>query len=195
MHFKSIISAVVLAMALFSCQQSKKPKPPMVDGNIADFLRLGVEPINLMDGVNLYFYQDEYFVWLAYDYPENSFGTMDLKLLTPNLADTLNIHVSAQLGEWYLKEGAPRPDNPLSELWWNHTGWYANEVWSNGIDRSNENARPKFKNGKAREIQLEKDRFGKGEWIMKAEIRAIQTPNGFASVTFPEEGMHTLNVY
>ncbi len=195
MKFKPTFIIACIAVTIFSCQQSKTPTPPLVDGNLEDFQGLGVEPIILSEEVSLYFYQNDHYVWVAYDYPEGSYGTLDMKVLCPNLADTLNLHISAQLGEWFLKEGAPQPDNALSELWWNHDGWYANEVWMNGLDRSEEEVSPNWRNAKAREIQISKERFGRGEWKLQLNIRAIQTPDGFTGITFPVEGMHTLNVF
>ncbi|MEO9870723.1 hypothetical protein [Ekhidna sp.] len=195
MYSKVILSIAILAIFISSCQQTKEPTPPMVDGDITDFQQLGVEPIELMQGSNLYLYQNDHFVWLGFDYPEESFGTMDLKLITPTLSDTLNMHISAQIGEWYLSEGSPRPDNPESDLWWNHQGWYANEVWPNGTDRSSENPQPKFKNAKAREIQISKERFGRGKWMMQAEIRAIRTGSGFTGTSFPKNGWYELTVF
>lgn len=192
-RFSSLLTSLIVL--LVSCQQSEKPAPPLVDGSIEDFKRLNVKPIVLNEGVNFYLYQNDHYVWIAYDYPEGSYGTADLKLLTPQLSDTINLHISAQLGEWFLTEGYPRPDNPQSDLWWNHNGWYANEIWPNGTDRSGEEPQPDFKNAKAREIQISKERFGKGEWQFQIEIRAIQTSEGFTSITFPESGLYQLEVY
>ncbi|WP_421765041.1 hypothetical protein [Ekhidna sp.] len=186
---------IFLIALLVSCQQHENPAPPLVDGSIEDFRSLNVPPIELMSETNLYFYQDKHYVWIAFDYPDGSYGTADLKLLSPKLSDTINLHVSAQLGEWYLTEGSPRPDNPQSDLWWNHSGWYANEVWPNGTDNSGEEPQPNFKNAKAREIQISKERFGKGEWKLQIEIRAIQTSEGFTSITFPENDFHQLEVF
>ncbi|MEP0985655.1 hypothetical protein [Ekhidna sp.] len=186
---------LIFLIALLSCQQAENPAPPLVDGSIEDFRRLNVSPIELMSETNLYFYQDKHYVWIAFDYPDGSYGTADIKLLSPKLSDTINLHVSAQLGEWYLTEDSPRPDNPQSDLWWNHSGWYANEVWPNGTDNSGEEPQPNFKNAKAREIQISKERFGKGEWKIQIEIRAIQTSEGFTSITFPENDFHQLEVF
>ena len=172
---------------VFSCQPNNDPKPPLVDGSIDDFKALGVEPITIGYGVNLYLYQDQHYVWVAYDYPESSFGTIDLQLVAPALEDTINLHVSAQIGEWMVEEGTPRPENPESGLWWNHKGWYANEVWINGMDTTGGKTNYRFKNAPAREIQLSKERFGRGTWNFKMNIRAIRTPGGFSSSTFPKD--------
>ena len=165
---------------IISCSpiQEKTLAPPLVDGSIEDYLRLGVTPINLEKEVNLYFYQDQHYVWIAYDYLDGSFGTLDLVIESPNLNGPLNIHVSAQIGEWPVDSPELAPDNPESDRWWNHNGWYANEVWSNGTDRSGDTPRPKFKNGQARELQLSKERFGRGVWKIKMNIRAILDSNG-----------------
>jgi len=183
---------------LLSCTQNtiSEPVPPLVDGSIKEYSALGVEPISLMDDVNLYIYQNQHYVWIAFDYPENSFGTMDLKMVTPNVADTINLHVSAQLGEWFTKKGSPKPETSTSELWWNMNGWYANEVWVNGMDRSGETPQYNFKNASAREMQISKARFGKGIWNFKLDIRAIKLPDGtMGSTSFPKnDNFHSLKV-
>lgn len=200
MKRKPNLIIAVLAIATLACQQPKNVEtPPLVDGNIDD-IKLLAEPINLLEGTDLYFYQNDHYVWIAYDYPEGSYGTLDLKLLAPNLTDTLNIHISAQLGEWYLKAGAPKPENSTSELWWNHEGWYANEVWMNGLNREEnekgeEDVTPNWRNAEAREIQISKERFGRGEWNLQLNIRAIQSTDEFTSITFPDEGMYTLTIF
>ena len=158
----------------------------MVDGNIQDFINLAITPEVIGEGVNLYTYQDKHYVWFAYDYPNDSYGTLDLKIISPNEPDTVNLHVSAQLGEWYLNEGSPKPENSTSELWWNHKGWTANEVWMNGMDQSDVTPRPNFKSGAAREIQLSKKRFGRGEWKINMNIRMLKGADGeMFSVDYP----------
>ena len=196
-HLLQAISLLITLTTLTYCQ-SPSDRPlitPMVDGHLEEYIELGVKPIDLGNEVKLYIYQNDHYVWLAYSYPEGSYGILDMEIVSPKITDTLNIHVSAQLGEWFIKEGAPRPQNPESELWWNHRGWYSNEVWPNGSDKSGDAPRPRFKNAQAREIRLSKDRFGYGEWNFNLKLGSIRLANGsFTSIRYPDEHVFfTLN--
>lgn len=185
------IIKVIFFFALILCcscatKLNIKSIPPLVDGKLDEYLHLGVTPRIIADSVALYIYQDQHFVWLAYSYREGSFGTLDLKLLAPNITDTLNLHVSAQLGEWWLVPDAPKPDSPESEYWWNMKDWTANPVWINGMDRSGENVRYRFKNAEGRELQLSKARFGIGPWKIKMNIRSVMDEHGqFINIDYP----------
>ena len=58
----------------------------------------------------------------------------------------------------------------------------------NGLDRSSTEPRIKFKNAKARELQLSKERFGKGDWKFSIEIRAIKGRDGkLYKANFPDD--------
>lgn len=182
---------LALIIVCFSCAQTEQTSlpPPMIDGTIEDFERLGVKPIQLEENVRLFFYQDRHYVWIAYDYLEGSYATLDLRLVSEALPDTINLHLSGQLGEWMVTEGAPRPDSPQSDLWWNMKGWYANEVWPNGMDGTNEKPRYNFKLSKAREMQLSKERFGTGDWYLHFAMGSILKDDGsYTRVTFPGDG-------
>lgn len=191
-HLPPMISGLFVLLLVSSCQ-STSDRPlitPMVDGQIEEYIELGVQPIDLGDHVQLYLYQNDYYVWIAYAYPEGSYGILDMEMVTPKVQDTLNIHVSAQLGEWFIKEGAARPQNPESDLWWNHKGWYSNEVWPNGSDKSGDRVRPKFKNALAREVQLSKDRFGYGNWHFNLNLGSIRLPDGTSTrIRYPGENV------
>ncbi|MEO1449622.1 MAG: hypothetical protein AAFV07_08825, partial [Bacteroidota bacterium] len=149
---------------------------------------LEVQPIPLSEDVGLYVYQNAAYVWLAIDYPEGSYGTVDMELLTESLPSPLNLHVSAQLGEWTVGDTLAQPTKATSDKWWNISGWYANPLWANGIDTTGAEPRFKLKNGEIREIQLSKKRFGRGTWQFKLKVNAIRrAAGGFYSLTFPEK--------
>ncbi len=189
-HLLRLFSAFFILITITFCQPpTDRPLiTPMVDGQTEEYIELGVRPIDLGDHVELYLYQNDYYVWLAYTYPEGSYGILDMEIISPKVQDTLNLHVSAQLGEWFIKEGAPRPQNPESELWWNHNGWYSNEVWPNGSDKSGDQPRPKFKNALAREVQLSKDRFGYGDWYFNLNLGSIRSADGsLTRIRYPGE--------
>ncbi len=182
-------------LVLWSCRNEKtEPQeavtiaPPIVDGVANEYEALGAERIPLNNDVILYIYQDDHYVWLSYTYPEGSYGTCDLTLDTSELTEPINLHVSAQLGEWPANDPEAAPQNPESELWWDTGGWTANPVWINGMDKSGETPRYRFKNGEARELQLSKEHFGRGTWQLTFEIRAVRNSEGeMYSIIFPED--------
>jgi hypothetical protein len=191
------VKALVLALFFLAAPYSVAQEPPLVDGDCDEYSRLKAKQIAISNDITLSIFQDKHFVWLCYGYPEGSFATVDLKLKTPALSETLNLHVSAQLGEWPVTKPELIPPNPESDLWWNAKGWTANPVWINGMDRTGAQARYRFKNAKAREFQLSKRRFGRGEWQFSMEIRRIKGSDGnFYDVVFPRGGeLYTLKTF
>lgn len=110
-HFPQAFSLLVILLISTDCQ-SPADRPlitPMIDGQIEEYIELGVQPIDLGDNVHLYVYQNEYYVWLAYAYPEGSYGILDMEIVSPKVQDTLNLHVSAQLGDGSSKKAPPGP--------------------------------------------------------------------------------------
>lgn len=191
------LKALVLAFFLLTAPYSAAQEPPLVDGDCNEYSGLKAKRIAISNDITLNIFQDKHFVWLCYGYPEGSFASVDLKLKTPALSETLNLHVSAQLGEWLAGKPELIPPNAESDLWWNAKGWTANPVWINGMDRTGEQPRYRFKNAKARELQLSKRRFGRGEWRFSMEIRRIKGGDGnFYDVLFPRGGgFYTLKTF
>lgn len=189
-----IVLALILIWTAAGCLAAQEP--PLVDGDCSEYPGLGATRVSMSADVELYIYQDRYYVWLCYTYPEGSFGTADLKLKTQTLPSALNLHISAQLGEWPADKPELSPKDPESDLWWNVKGWTANTVWINGMDRSGAKPRYRFKNARAREIQLGKRRFGRGDWSFSLEIHSIKAADGkLYNVTFPKAGgSYTLKV-
>ena len=195
MRITSCVQALFLCVCLGALCSIHAQEPPLVDGDCAEYPSLKVSTLTVSKDVTLHIYQNKHFVWLCYSYPDGSFGTADLKLITSAFPAGINLHVSAQLGEWPLDKPELAPKNPESELWWNTVGWTANTVWINGMDRSGERPRPRYKNAKAREMQLRKARFGKGSWKFSLEIRSIKAPDGkLYDVVFPTSGRHEIKV-
>jgi hypothetical protein len=194
-HFLFVIVLVSSSMfAGISAAGGGKPKaPPLVDGSCDEYTSLGAESVPLSSDVVLRIYQDKFFVWMCYGYPEGSFGTLDLTLTTSTLKEGLNLHASAQLGEWPADKPDLAPTSPESELWWNIHGWTANPVWINGMDNTSDKPRYRFKNAKARELQPNKQRFGSGVWRFKLEIRNIKGTDGRQyDIAFPKDGTQYL---
>jgi hypothetical protein len=179
-----------ILMSVLGCLCSSRllaQEPPLVDGNCEEYSRLRAKKVAISNEIDLYLYQDKYYVWLCYTYPDGSFATADLTLKTHALPSRLNLHVSAQLGEWPADKPELAPKDAESDQWWNARGWTANTVWINGMDRSGDTPRYRFKNAKAREMQLSKRRFGKGNWLLKLEVRRVKGPDGkFYDAVFPK---------
>lgn len=192
----SLTAAVVLFLFLAVCASAMAQAPPLVDGDCGEYVGLKAKTFAVSEDVQLSVYQDKHFVWFCYGYPDGSFAMADLKLKTKTFPAGINLHVSAQLGEWPLDKPDLAPKNAESELWWNHKQWTANNVWINGMDRTGDTPRYKFKNARAREIQIAKSRFGRGVWQFSIEIRSIKGKDGkMYNATFPKDGTtHELKV-
>ncbi len=190
---------LMLSIIFISCNSSSNGDssiaPPIVDGKYSDYIKLGVKPMALSDDVNLYIYQNEHYVWLAYNYPEGSYGTLDLEIDTDSLEKPLNLHVSAQMGEWEVGNELQEPKVSDSDLWWETEGWISNVVWLNGMDRSGDEPQINFKNAECRELQISKTKFGKGTWKLKFNIRAIVGADGERyEINYPENDYYSLIV-
>lgn len=197
----SLLTLFSAAASLSSASADPSEAPPLVDGRCSEYAGLNAEVIQIDEAVMLRIYQDRHFVWLCYTYPEGSFGTLDLTVDSPALEAALNLHVSAQLGDWPAAKPELAPKEGNSEEWWNHTGWTANEVWFNGYRmRESENGEEQvanWRNAPARELQLSKAHFGRGDWKLRFDISAIQGQDGSRySITYPgEDTFYTLKVY
>lgn len=194
---KDIIATLVLATTAGTCVAADEPAPPLVDGRCSEYAALGAEPLALSPDVSLRVHQDRHFVWLCFEYPQGSFATLDMALATPSLVEPLNLHVSAQLGEWPIDNPELAPKNAESALWWNVDGWTANTLRVNGMDRSGDTPTLRFKHTPARELQLAKARFGRGTWALRMTLASVKMPDGrFVDVTFPHgDAHHVLDVF
>jgi hypothetical protein len=154
------------------------PSAPLVDGDCSEYPSLAEQTHELPHQVRLYLAQDADNVWLCYSLPEDSFGTLDLELSAPGLATPLNLHISAQLGEWYVNDPDSAPQTSDSDRWWRVTGWWGNAVSFNGMQGEGDQVRPQFMPSTGRELQLDKARFGQGEWRLRFNIRAVMDASG-----------------
>jgi hypothetical protein len=184
-----LILTSFLIITIASWADGIKVRTPMVDGDCGEYTNLGAESVSLSKDVTLKIFQNEDYVWMCYGYPEGSFGTLDLVVKTDSLKDAVNLHASAQLGEWPADNPELVPKSAESDLWWNVKGWTANPVWINGMDTTSPKPQYRFRNAKARELQLSKDRFGSGEWRLTLNIRRVKGNDGeFYDITFPKDG-------
>jgi hypothetical protein len=161
---------------------------PMLDGRCDEY-RPGAQAIELDHGVRLHLAQTRDHVWLCFSVPEGSYGTLDLRVESPQLANAMNLHASAQLGEWAADDPAAAPKNAQDPLWGRVHGWWANVVGFEGISETPEGPQVSYRTLTAREIQLSKARFDRGEWLLLATLSDIAVPEGQAStVRWPAKG-------
>lgn len=190
---RSLLIAVVLgACATAPPRQPPPPAPayPLLDGRCDEYAALGAARHAVVPGVDLFVFQDAHYVWLCYTLPADTFGALDLVLAAPTLAAPLNLHVSAQLGEWPAGDPAATPKDASSAAWWNQRGWSALPVPFNG---TKPDGAIQFRPTPGRELQLGKVRFGRGAWTLRLRIYGVGANGGEAS--FPVSGDHPLAVW
>jgi len=188
----TIFLVFVLFLYMFSCDESPTqvnlPEPPIVDGFNSEFNLLNANAYKISEEVVVQIYQNDHFVWLTYNVPEGSYGTMDMTLSAPNLRDPINLHISAQVGEWPSNQPSLAPQVPESDKWGITKGWTGNPIWFKKMDTSGEQPQLVFKSAPARELQLSKNHFGKGNWEFSIEINAIKGADGnFENLKFPND--------
>lgn len=192
------LSLLLAAFAADAAERDGRAGYPLLDGECDEYPGLAQSKHAVADDVVLYVFQDRDYVWLCYTLPPDSFGMADLTIAAPGLDKPLNLHVSAQLGEWPAGEPDAAPATPDSPQWWNHRGWSGTTVPFNGAKATLDNAgKPKvdynFRMTRARELQLSKQRFGRGEWRWHIDIRNIADgKGGQTSLRFPKVGEQTL---
>ncbi len=144
---------------------SRPPASPMLDGRCDDQAVLAREKYEVVEGIDIYWSQDEDYVWICHTIPPGARSWLDLYLEAPGIEEPINLHVSAQLGEWPADEEGP--DGPRSDEWWQVHGWTATTARFNGYQGEGENRRVHFLPSEGREMQLSKEHFGIGEWKMQ----------------------------
>lgn len=194
----AMFSLLLAASAAAAAEKSGGPDYPLMDGACDEYPALAQSRHRIADGIELFLFQDRDYVWLCYTLPQNSFGMADFVVDAPGLQKKLNLHVSAQLGEWPADEPDAAPDSADSPKWWNHSGWSGTTVPFNGASASLDAAgKPKvdynFRRTRGRELQLSKARFGRGEWRWHIDIRNVAdgTDGGQRAFRFPETGERT----
>lgn len=194
------LAAVAGTVLLAACApRAERPVPayPLMDGRCDEFPAIAQAQYAVEEGITLYQFQDRHYVWFCYTIPEGDFGTMDLHVAAPGLEAPLNLHVSAQLGEWRVDRPEDAPLNPQSDRWWNHHGWTGYWTGFNGFEtRADEPGQsPRFRRHPGREVQLDKRRFGRGEWHWSIEVNGITGADGKRrTLRYPDHGELRLSV-
>lgn len=177
--------SVILAALLLAAT----PAPtPLLDGRCDEYGPLAAVQWPLAENITVFAWQDEHHVWLCATLPEGSLGVADMVLQTAVLAAPVNLHASAQLGEWNPSDESTIPATANSDKWWNNDGWYANSIRINGMVEADGRQRPKMLNDAGREFQVSKQRFGRGEWQINITLNGIADESGVrnVSVTSPQ---------
>lgn len=147
-----------------------------LDGSCAEYTTLGAETHAVMDGATLHLAETDSALWICLTVPDDALGLVDLRVHAPGLSAPVNLHVSAQLGEWPADDADAAPTAPDSPTWWNQRGWYANWVPLLGFRQVDGKSQPNFARGTARELVLQKARFGRGEYRLGFELRLHADP-------------------
>lgn len=99
--------------------------------------------------------------------------TLDLYLQGSATGQLYNLHASAQVGE-RLRGARGWP--PYE--WWNHRGWYSPAVPFTGVTGEGAERRPQFANGRPRELQVRRARFGDGSWRAMFSVGGKRAADG-----------------
>lgn len=160
-------------------QAEKAPAYPLLDGRCGEYEVLEARGYRAAEGVTLWIFQDSGYMWLCVTLPDDSLGVVDLNVDAPSLTDALNLHVSAQLGEW--RDGYPdeEPKSSTSPKWGHIEGWFANVIPVR-FERPTEGGpvRHTFGSSTGREMQLAKNRFGRGRWRIRLKLSDVRGPDG-----------------
>jgi hypothetical protein len=156
----------LLALILLFSHVVYAQMTPMVDGDCSEYSETNSNLIELSKDVNWYIYQGIDYVWFCFTFPKGGVGMIDLQIETDKTGGVINLHSSAQLGEWKLNGEGSMPKTQVSSKWWNNNGWVASFSKFNGVLEPNEYSKThaNFKRPKAIEMQLSKKRFGRRVW-------------------------------
>lgn len=176
----------IAGLSLLPLQASLALQTPLLDGRCSEYAELGALSQDLDQGVRLWIYQNDDYVWMCLGLPELSYGTLDLALDAPKLDAPRALHVSAQLGEWPLDQPALAPPTAESPLWWQVRGWTANTLRFNGMEPGENGPVARFLPSEARELQFSKARFGIGTWRFRFDLNVVKGGDGlWYTVQFP----------
>ena len=168
---------------------------PMLDGRCDDHVEIA-QTMAVDAGATVYIRQTKDHVWLCFGVPEGSYATLDLRIEAPRLAAPLNLHASAQLGEWAADDPDAAPKDGSSPAWWRGMdGWWGSVTPFNGMTTAPDGRRVNFRTVRGRELQLSKRRFGLGEWKLAATLSDVAGPGGEQiSVRWPSSDPYRLKV-
>lgn len=169
------------------------PAYPLLDSRCDEYPGLAQQQHTIAPGMKLFAFQDRDYVWLCYTIPTPNNAPLDMIVTAPALTEPLDIHVSAQLGEWPANREELAPKDASSDMWWNHRDWGAITIPFNG---STPDSKTKWKYMPGRELQIAKTRFGRGSWKLRFKIYNVALEGAEpATIEFPNTGDFELNVW
>lgn len=171
----SVFSAMAIAAATAT-------SPILLDAHCDEEAWRSATRTAIGQGAALLSMADAESVYICVTLPPESLGTMDLFIQSRDGVQT-NLHVSAQTGERTRGvEGWPE---------WqgfnNYRGWYGPPVAFSGVSRSDAGVRPTFAHSVAREVQINRARFGAGPWRVMLQVHSLGA-DGAGAVTWPTYG-------
>lgn len=122
----------------------------------------------IRDGMELLLQQNATQVMLCVPLPADSYGTMDLYVGSRSVPIPINLHASAQVGE-RQRTVSGWPEWTFG----NQRGWYSPPVALSRAAVVDGRAQLTFGNVMAREVVIDKEKFGGGPWRVMIEIRAL----------------------
>lgn len=177
-----LILAIASAFLLQAPPSLKAPVttvPLLLDGRCEGSEWRSAARTPLENGMELLLQHNASQVMLCVTLPAESYGTMDLYLGSPAVPMPINLHASAQVGE------RQRTTTGWPEwTFGNQRQWYSPPVSLSRATVVDGRAQLTFGNVAAREVVIEKEKFGRGPWRMMTEIRALGTDKQ-GSTQFP----------
>lgn len=163
----ALISALTLQPPP-SLQVPATETPALLDGRCEGGEWRTASRTTLRDGIELLLQQNATQLMLCVPLPPSSYGTMDLYVGSRSVPIPINLHASAQVGE-RQRTMTGWPD----WVFGNQRGWYSPPVALSRSAVVDGKAQLTFGDVAAREVVIEKEKFGNGPWRMMLEIRAL----------------------
>lgn len=188
----SLIALLGACLPVCALAETTAPAPPMVDGDCGEYAALGAQRHVVDADVALSIHQDRHCIRVCCTLPEHSFGMLDMRVESDALAKPLNLHVSAQLGEWPADDPEAAPRSASSDVRWRTRldGQLAAVSWAGHLGCI---ARPAFVHARGREVQLARSRFGSGPVRLVLDIARIRRADSSDSaLRVPERGVLTV---
>lgn len=134
----------------------------------------------IRDGMELLLQQNATQLLLCVPLPPDSYGTMDLYIGSRSVPIPINLHASAQVGE------RQRTTTGWPEwVFGNQRGWYSPPVALSRATVADGRAQLTFGSVPAREVVIDKHKFGNGPWRLLIELRALGADKR-GTVQFPQ---------
>lgn len=169
---------LALAAAIAS---GEAPRPILLDGSCGEDAWRAAARTEVGEGVALLVMQDPGNLYLCWTLPPDARG-VDLYLQAPD-GSMHNLHTSARVGE-RTRGTAGWPE----WRWENHIGWFSPPYSFTGARRLDDGTLAyDFALTPAKEMQVSKDRFGRGRWRIYTEV-VVRKPDGkLGPVSFPKD--------